>query len=437
MKKTIFKILCVILSAVIIIASITFIKKEKPVNQEIETTESTTRETTTETTTESTTAEEPTTEESTTEIETTTELTTVKIPVYLPPPISANSSEMGKLIKEVAEKYGAVAIQVATIKDGIVSSTAEYGWAVLNERPMESDTKNRIASLSKTLVGMVAFKLVEQGKLNLDTDISEYLGILVRHPEYPDTPITLKMLLTHTSGLSDKGYQDSLEKVREHLKTPEAYRDKPGEIHRYNNYGFALLGTICECVSGDSLNRLAKQYFFNPLGMEASYLGGQLNSNKVAAIYNNKGEVGLSVEDIVDIKNDKTKPGKHMVLYPGGLITSASDYAKLLTLFMNDGAYNGTQILSSQTIEQMQTPQLQNNSSQCMVIKKMSGMYNQEYMYYHTGSAYGTYSLYAYNPDSKTGVVVITSGAQSTRDRYGIYAVCGDIVDGIVKQNLF
>ena len=430
MSKKILRILCVILSLVIVVVSITFLRREKPVNKPVETTHSTTTEPITElqSTTETETATETTTQ---------TEIPTIVIPPLTHSPVSANSGELGKLVGEVAEKYGAVGIQVATIKDGLVSTTAEYGWATIDERPMESDTKIRIASLSKTVVGMVVFKLIDEGKLNLETDISEYLGVKIRHPEFPDLPITLKMLLTHTSGLADKGYQDSLEKIQEHLQTPEAYQDKPGEKYRYSNYGFGLIGTICECVTNKSLNILAKEYFFNPMGLEASYLGGQLNTEKVADIYNSKGEIGLSVEDATDLKNDKTKPGKHMALYAGGLITSAADFAKLLTVFINNGMYNGVELLSKESITQMHTPNLPKSSIQCMPMKKTEGLYNQEYMYYHTGSAYGVYSLYVYNPETKTGAVVISTGATLSKDRYGIYSVCGDIVDGMVKKDLF
>ncbi len=436
MKKRLLKILCIVLSFVIIIVSVTFIKKDKPANQQIDITESTASETTTEAETTTETTTETTEAETTTEATTIAETTTKKAPLFEFAPVSSTSLELERLVISVAEKYGAAAVQVATIKDGMVSQTAEYGWAVANERPIETDTNMRIASLSKTPIGMVVFKLVEEGLLDIDADISDYLGVVVRHPEYPDLPITLRMLLTHTSGLTDKSYQDSLEKIQNHLLTPEAYQEKPGQIFRYNNYGFGIAATICECVTGKSLNNLAKEYFFNPMGIDASYLGGQLNPQKVATVYNSEHKVGLSVERQIGPKNDRNIPGRYMMLYAGGLTISASDLAKLLTVFVNDGMYNGMQLLSMESITQMQTPQLPNNYIQCMPIKKKVGLYNQEYMYHHSGSAYGTYSFYMYNPDSKIGAVVITTGAQLSRDRYGIYSVCGDIVDGIIKQNL-
>ncbi len=439
MKKKILRVICILLCFTIIFVSICFFQKEKPANQQIEITESTAvNNTVVESSTELVTEADTATEfESTTETTTQLQIPTVTIPPLENSPVSANSGELGNLVRQVAEKYGAVGVQVATIKDGVVSSTAESGWAIVDEMPMTADTKIRIASLSKTVVGMVAFKLIEDDKLSLDADISEYLGVEVKHPEYPEITITLRMLLTHTSGITDKGYQNSLEEIREFLKTPEAYRDKPGEIYRYNNYGFGLVGTICECVTNRSLNALAKQYFIKPMGLKASFLGGQLDKNKVANLYNNKGEITLSVADSTDLMRDDTKPGSRMMLYPGGLITSATDFARLLTLFINDGMYNGVELLSKESIALMHTPNLPKSAVQCMPMKRMNGMYKQDYMYYHTGSAYGVYSLYVYNPETKTGVVVVTTGAKAEKDIYGIYAVCGDIVKGIIENNLF
>ena len=195
MKKKIVRVICILLSLAIILVSISFFQKEKPVNQQTEITESTSvNHNITEALTDTISETEATTEtESITETTTQHQIPEITIPPLENLPLSANSGELGKLVREVAEKYGAVGVQVATIKDGVVSSTAEYGWATIDEKPMEADTKIRIASLSKTVVGMVAFKLVEEGKLSLEADISEYLGVEVKHPEYADIPITLKM----------------------------------------------------------------------------------------------------------------------------------------------------------------------------------------------------------------------------------------------------
>ena len=387
---------------------------EESITENIETTESTT-ETTTESTTTTTTTTEAITNEEIAEEE---------------------LDDLQKIIHTVAKRYGATAIQVATIKDGVVSKTAEYGWAVKGERKIEPDTKIRVASLSKTIVAMVVFKLVEEGKLDIDEDISVYLGVNVRHPSYPNIPITLRMLLTHTSGINNQGYQNSLEKVQEYLLKSSSYVEKPGTYYRYNNYGFGLVATICECVTGKSLNNLAKEYFFEPMGIEASFLAGQLDASKLAAIYESDGTVGLSIERQISAKNDTNKVASYMGYYAGGLTISAQDLAKIMTMLMNYGVYNGQQFLSRESVELMQTPQLSFNTIQCMPVRKKRGIFQQDYMYYHTGSAYGVYSLYSYNPDTKIGVVVFTTGAWRSKDRYNVYSVCGNIAEGIITKNL-
>ena len=67
--------------------------------------------------------------------------------------------------------------------------------------------------------------------------------------------------------------------------------------------------------------------------------------------------------------------------------------------------------------------------TQCMPLKYNTNIYGEDSLYFHTGSAYGVYSLFTYNPDTRNGVVVITTGASGTQDEYGIYAVCGDITE--------
>lgn len=452
MKKQILKHIKVFISLVLVMSLLVSCDKTAetfvPVEPSASTTEHITEEyTTTETTTAESTTEETTTDESTTEessketttkkkTETTTKVTTTKAPETTEP---LNLTPLERIVKTSAEKYGAVGVQVAVISGGQVSDTTEYGWAVLNERSMTEDTKIRVASLSKTVVGMVAFRLIEQGKLDLNTDISDYIGVQVRNPDYPDTVITLKMLLTHTSGLTDANYVSSLEDLQNHFLTEDAYtNNKPGEKYVYNNFAFGVIGTICEIVTGKSLTTLAKQYFFNPMGITATYVPAQLNSSQLAVLYWTNDTIGRSISAQKNNASFTETPGKSMKLYAGGLTISAKDYARVLTLFMNGGAYNGNQLLSQSSISQMHTVQLiqpESGAGQCMPMFKRNSLYGQT-LYYHTGSAYGAYTLYTYNPEKKIGVVVVTTGASSKKDNSGIYAVCGDIVRSVYEQNL-
>lgn len=367
-------------------------------------------------------------------------VTTTLPPVTTPPPsvsvdkpIVTDSALLEAAVKAAAEQYGAVGIQVAVISDGQVSAAAEYGWAIVDEVPMAQNTKIRVASLTKTLIGMVTFRLVDEGKLDLDVDISEYIGVEVRNPAYPNDPITLRMLLSHTSSMANAGYVKTLAKLQSKLQNAATYLDyRPGEKFAYNNFGFGVIGSICEIVTGKPMNTLAKEYFFEPMGIEATFAPSELDASMLAVIYNSEGEVGRSIAAQQSIALPRS-PVEHMCHYAGGLTISAVDYAKLMTILINDGVYNGERYLSSESVELMESVQLtkSNGTMQCMPIWKYEGLYGEDALYYHTGSNFGVYALYTYDSISGFGTVVVTTGARKLYDNYKIYAVCGDITRAI------
>lgn len=139
-------------------------------------------------------------------------------------------------------------------------------------RAVEANDPVRVASISKLVMSLAAHRLVDEGKVDLDADVSRYLGWTVRHPAFPDAPVTLAQLLMHRSGLRDRaGYivplGDSLE---EKLAEPEAwYPDAPpGEApFEYANLGSPLVATVLEAASGERYDRLVERTVFAPLGI--------------------------------------------------------------------------------------------------------------------------------------------------------------------------
>lgn len=130
-----------------------------------------------------------------------------------------------------------------------------------NNLPLTRDTKLRIASLSKVFVAAAYMQLSEEGKIDLDADISCYLGFTLRNPNYPDTPITSKMLLSHTSSLRDgEVYTIPSKYSLQELFRPDGifyeggahyapYGEAPGEFFCYTNLNYGILGTIIEKVT--------------------------------------------------------------------------------------------------------------------------------------------------------------------------------------------
>nr|HML49496.1 serine hydrolase domain-containing protein [Clostridia bacterium] len=108
---------------------------------------------------------------------------------------------MGALL----QSYGTVGASVAMAYKGRVIAELAFGEAIQGGAPAAPDTKYRIASISKMLGSLAVMRLVEEGTLSLDADVSDLLGFPVRNPRWPLQPVTLRQLMTHTSGLRDTG----------------------------------------------------------------------------------------------------------------------------------------------------------------------------------------------------------------------------------------
>ena len=133
--------------------------------------------------------------------------------------------------------------------------------------------------------------------------------------------------------------------------------------------------------------------------------------------------------------------GANSQYYAGGLTISAKDLAAIVSVLCNDGMYKGQRILSKEAVELMETLNFHfhNNSydfDQALTLRYQENMYGREGLYYHTGSAYGVHSVLSYDAKTGDGIVVITTGTPKTKDKYDIYAVCGEICDYFYKNVL-
>jgi CubicO group peptidase (beta-lactamase class C family) len=144
------------------------------------------------------------------------------------------------------------------------------------------------------------------------------------------------------------------------------------------------------------------------------------------------GGVGRSI-DAQKRTLGSTYPGERGEEFPGGLTISSYDLAKLIAVLANDGEYGGTRVLSAETVSLMEETQGRTGGGfeQCLPLRYRENLYGEDGLYYHTGSNYGVFNLISYNPISKNGVVVLTSGASGATDANGIYAVCGEISESV------
>ena len=168
-------------------------------------------------------------------------------------------------------------VMVNFTADSITPATVE-GDAGVAGRPVTIDDPARVASISKLVVAIAVMRLVEQDKLGLDRDISDYLGWKVRNPAFPDVPITLRALLSHQSGLRDAvdyivPLDGSLEAV---FVDPQAWDagHAPGTYFSYANINSPLIAAVMESATQERFDRLMARLVLTPLGLDACYNWG-------------------------------------------------------------------------------------------------------------------------------------------------------------------
>jgi CubicO group peptidase (beta-lactamase class C family) len=199
-----------------------------------------------------------------------------------------------------------VAFDRESIRPLIVEGLADLE----TERPVEANDPVRIASISKLIMALTALRLADEGKLDLDRDVSDYLGWRVRSPHYPDVPVTLAQLMSHRAGLSASAdYIIPLgTSLQAKFADPASWREgvRPGgnpgnplagpdpALFAYSNLGAPLVASVLEAASGERFDRLAERLVFKPLGVKACFNWVGCDADMAAravTLYRHTGEV--------------------------------------------------------------------------------------------------------------------------------------------------
>ena len=355
--------------------------------------------------------------------------------------IASEFPEVYEELNEIASQYNAVAVSL-TAFDGNTGEyfTYEFGYADTEaRRHVDTDTKFRIASLAKLTTVICAMVLVDDGLIDLDTDISIYLGYEVVNTNFPGDAITTRMLMQHTSSIFDSGAfqtsrdRNTSESIRFLLERGSSFRisSRPGTDFEYTNFGYSVLAAVCENVAGVSLDAFAREVLFDPLGIDASYvLANQRDKENIAVIYNDRHLVTFSLEEQLAIEESGLL-GHDLHLAQGNLTISTIDYARILAMLGNGGVYNNVRILSPASVRAIHDTNVEGAAYRQGLATRFSvgDFILDEGFFWHTGSAYGTFSQYIYThaANSNRGIVVVTTGAMSERDTNGMVSLCTDM----------
>lgn len=249
------------------------------------------------------------------------------------------------------------------------------GNGILPDRPVERDTLFRIASVSKMITTLGLMRLLEDGKVDLDADVSRYLGFTLRNPHFPDRPVTLRTLLTHTSSLRDDGgYSWGAGAALKDVIAPAMWARNagPGDYFTYCNLGWGVIGTVMEAVSGERFDRLMRRLILAPLSLHAGYNVAELaDASNIATLYR-KRTVDTEVWDAAgpwiaqadDYALQPPAPPAGLERYvvgtnatpfspTGGLRISAQELGVVMRMLMRGGVHDGRRLLQASTIKLM------------------------------------------------------------------------------------
>ena len=300
-----------------------------------------------------------------------------------------------------------------------------FGYARLKPRiPVTQNTCMRIASVSKLVMTFAVLSLMEDGILSLDADISSYLGYPVRHPDYPDIPITLRMLLTHTAAISDDGPYGTrgMEPgctLHELLCNPACWtKSAPGEAFYYTNLGAGAAGVILECAANLPFDDIMKQRVFDPLGIRASYDPRRIvPAADLADGYSVRGifppRLRYDAAALAARPIEPFEPERDYLIAAGRMITDSHGMERLVRLLASK---DGMGVLSPDSLALMRAPQRSvpgiADLDRGLNTAFLPGVFPVFSPVGHQGVAYGMCAELFADPSSGAGVGIMTSGVR-------------------------
>lgn len=339
---------------------------------------------------------------------------------------------MQQSIRHIFRRYCAVGAALAVFDAQGVSAVVCYGSARYDKgkpAPVTRDTLFRAASVSKHITALAAYRLHQQGEIDLDADVDAFLPCPLRHPAAPDKPVTLRRLLSHTAGLCDgQAY------ARACRDAPPLGAWFPGDCwadapdgFAYSNLGAGLVACVLEGMLGQDFDCIMQRTLFAPLGVTASFYPQKLSGDMADAYRVLPARPAPTLDNAArrarPLGQPAPDPARHYLLSQGNLYISAPDLALLGREAMQPRyeamrkciasfgarAYNLSEGLGTFIVQ---------DRAVC-----------PQTLYGHQGLAYGAMHGLFYDTGAQRGFALLTSGASEAR-----VGVLSDLNKAIMKQ---
>lgn len=335
--------------------------------------------------------------------------------------VSSKDSLIRCRIDSIRKHFQNIGLYAIAVNNSRIVYSKSFGFSdTLIKDSIRGHDLFLIASVSKTFVGTAIMQLVEKKKISLDDDVNKYLDYSVRNPKFPQTPITIKMLLCHRSGLKRSspysgnfidvlidGKKDKLEKLFEEFH--------PGDGFSYSNMGFDILGAVIEKATGIRFDEYVDNNILKPLKIYGGYDISRLDTSRFVRTYSYKDGKFRKLSTVYSkevIKDYKLGYSINKLWPAGGMVISANDLAEFMIAHMNKGKIKGKKrILSSHGEESLWGRKFGANHGLSFVHFK--GILPEIDLIGMSGGARGIHSYMLFEPNEKFGFVVICNGCTS------------------------
>ncbi len=347
------------------------------------------------------------------------------------------------LISEEMARFKVPGSSIAIVKNDQIVYSQGFGARNLESNlPATPETLFNIASCTKSIICLAILKLEDEGKLNRNDPISEYIPCKLG---FKDEPITIHHLMTHTSGIPEIvggiAHLDLSMEVK--IETPfipfmswndffrhingasEYINEKPGKRFYYQNYGYTMLGRIIEVVSGDILPDFIRKHILSPLQMnQSTFLKDELDKLENISLAYKESNQEKQIEATSYYRENEI-----FGYAPGGLFSSVVELANLIILYLHRGSFQGTEITGSEKIDAMHSMHSKETTHSKLYSATIGNFGDAGYGYglaihkdffgyrlvHHSGSWIGASAWIAMLPELKLGVVFLANKHPSPR----------------------
>jgi len=277
---------------------------------------------------------------------------TTDVPAISPLTPEEVESFLEKFTSENMDAYDVPGLAFVMVKDGELFFSKGYGYAdVEGQVPFDPErTIVRGGSLVKTVTALAVMQLAEQGKLDLDADVNQYLTRL-QVPNTYDAPVTARQLLHYTAGFDGRFIGIRVESADEIVPLDDYLADHltdrvrpPGEFRAYNDVEITLAGLLVEDVSGMSYDQYVDAYIFKPLGMDSTWLFlPQVEEQRAALGYRADGQpYPLNYYHLNNAAG-------------AGFNTTISDLSHYMIMHLENGKYGDVQVIGKEFVDELHT----------------------------------------------------------------------------------